>query len=53
MIGPLLATSHGNKYIVTMIDYVSIWPEAAALPDKTAMGVAKFIYQDLLQVGFA
>ena len=41
---PLPVSSSGNKYIVTAIDYFSRWPEAAALPDKTAKGVAAFIY---------
>ncbi len=27
MIGPLPTTNHGNKYIVTMIDYFSKWPD--------------------------
>ena len=29
---------------VELTDYFSKWAEAAALPDKTAKGVAKFIY---------
>ena len=35
------------KYIVTMIDYFSKWPEAAALADKSAKAVAMFIYQSI------
>ena len=37
-------TNNGNRYIVTMIDYFSKWPEAAALPNKTARSVAQFIF---------
>ena len=37
-------TPRGNKYIVTLTDYFSKWAEAAPLPDKSAIGVAKFIY---------
>lgn len=33
-----------NKYIVTLVDYFSKWPEAEALPDKSAKGVALFLY---------
>ena len=44
LIGPMPATSRGNKYIITFTDYFSKWAEAAPLPDKTAQGVANFIY---------
>ena len=44
LIGPLPTTPRGNKYIVTLTDYFSKWAEAAPLPDKTALGVATFIY---------
>ena len=45
LIGPLPLTKKGNKYIVTLVDYFSKWPEATALPDKTAVGVAYFIFE--------
>ena len=45
LIGPLTTTPRGNKYIITLTDYFSKWAEAAALPDKTAVNVAKFIYE--------
>ena len=35
LIGPLPTTAQGNKYIVTLVDYFSRWPEATGLPDKT------------------
>ena len=44
LIGPMPVTPRGNKYIVTLTDYFTKWAEAAPLPDKTALGVAKFIY---------
>ena len=44
LIGPLLATQCDNKCIVTLTGYFSKWAKAAPLPDKTALGVAKFIY---------
>ena len=43
-LGPLPETPCGNKFIVTLTGYFSEWAEAAPLPDKTALGVAKFIY---------
>ena len=45
LIGPLPVTPRGNKYVVTLVDYFSKWPEASALPDKNATGVAHFIYE--------
>ena len=44
LIGPLTETARGNKYIVTITDYFSKWAEAGTLPDKTAYGIAKFIF---------
>ena len=44
LIGPLLQTSRGNKYIITLTDYFSKWAEDAPLSDKTAAGVARFVY---------
>ena len=44
LIGPMPETPRGNKYVVTLTDYFTKWAEAAPLPDKTALGIAKFIY---------
>ena len=44
LIGPLPETESGNKYIITATDYFSKWPEAAPLQDKTALGVAEFLF---------
>ena len=40
LIGPLPETQKGNKYIMTVSCLFSKWPEATALPDKTATGVS-------------
>ena len=45
LIGPLPKTTSGNRYIITLVDYFSKWPEAVALPDKRAKGVALFLYK--------
>ena len=45
LIGPLPTTVKGFKYIVTLVDYFSKWPEAAPLVDKRATGVATFLYE--------
>ena len=44
MIGTLPVTAKGNKYIMTVSDYLSKWPEAIVLPDKGAKGVAEFLF---------
>ncbi|KAL5509507.1 hypothetical protein EMCRGX_G004896 [Ephydatia muelleri] len=44
LIGPLPETCRKNKYIVTVTDYFSKWPEGAPLKDKTAVGVADFLF---------
>ena len=31
--GPLPTTVNGNKYVVTLVDYFSKWPEAVPLND--------------------
>ena len=51
LIGPLPTTDRGNRYIVTLVDYFSKWPEAAPLPDKTAVGVASFLYELFCRYG--
>ena len=37
-------TKAGNRYIVTLVDYFSKWPEAAPLKDKSAAGIALFLF---------
>ena len=44
MIGPLPVTAKGIKYIMTVSDYFSKWPEAIALLDKGAKDVAEFLF---------
>ena len=45
LVGPLPETPRGNKFIMTVSCYFSKWPEATALPNKTAAGVAEFLFQ--------
>ena len=45
LIGPRTTTSNGNKYVVTLVDYFSKWPEASPLPDKSAFGVAMSLFE--------
>ena len=47
LIGPLPETPRKNKYIMTVSCLLSKWPEATALPDKTAIGVTEFLLPDM------
>ena len=40
-VGPLTTTSSGNRYILTVTDLYSKWPEAYALLNKVDATVAK------------
>lgn len=53
LVGPLPTTKRGNKYIITMCDYFTKWPEARAVPDKTARTVADFLYWTMTRNGCA
>ncbi len=43
VIGPLLITGKGNRFILTMIDYFSKWAVVYALPNHRAETVAECI----------
>ena len=45
LIGPLPETPRGNKYIMTVSCLFYKWPEATALPDKSSVGVAEFLFK--------
>lgn len=45
LVGPLPRTAKGNRYIVTLVDYFSKWPEAEAVTNKSANSVALFLYK--------
>jgi transposase InsO family protein len=47
-VGPLPETRSGNKYILTMCDMFSKWPEAVALPDQSAESVAKAVMSRII-----
>ena len=52
LVGPLPLTPRGNRYIITLTDYFSKWPEAASLQDKTAVGVAEFLMSIFFRHGW-
>ncbi len=43
LIGPLPKIPHGNKWIITVIDYAMGWPEAKAILEATSEVLAQFI----------
>lgn len=43
-IGPLQATSKGNRYILTGIDYLTRWPVAVAVPDIDENTTGEFLF---------
>ena len=43
IVGPLPMTANENKYIISMIDKYSIWPELVAAKDMTAYTVAQAV----------
>ena len=43
LIGPLPITSRGNRFIITLVDYFSKWPEAEAIPNKSAESVVQYL----------
>jgi len=49
--GPWPVTSGGQKYILAITDYFSKWLELDALPDKTAMSVAKSLHRFVSRYG--
>ena len=51
IIGPLQETIGGMKYIVAATDHFSKWSEAAAIPDKSGLSVAQFLYRTICKLG--
>ena len=41
--GPFPMSEDGNKYVCTIVDHFSGWPEAWAIPDKSAATMAKLL----------
>lgn len=51
MVGPLTTTKMGNKYLVVATEYLTRWPEAAAVPDKSAEGIHSFLMRLVYRFG--
>src|SRR6266540_2903758 len=48
IVGPLLQTEDGYRYIIVAMDYFSRWPEARLFTHANARQVAKFIYKEII-----
>ena len=45
--GPYPKSLSGNRYIIAFVDWYSGWPEAFAVPDKTAETIAHLIINEI------
>ena len=52
IVGPLPTTAAGNRFILTLIDLGSLYPEAIALPSHTAADVATALSEMFSRFGF-
>ncbi len=48
IVGLLIITKKGNRYIVTAIDYFTKWSITKAIKEATAKIVSKFIYEKII-----
>ena len=46
--GPYLESFSGNRYIVTIVDHFSGWPEAYPCQDKSAETIAKLLLEEFI-----
>jgi transposase InsO family protein len=49
-VGPIDPMSHGKRYILVCIDYVTKWVEAKSLTRKTNQVVANFMFEDIFVI---
>ena len=53
LIGPIFPVSEsGNRYILTVVDYATRYPEAVALPSIETTRVAEALFDIYSRVGF-
>lgn len=51
LVGPLKKSRRGNRYILTIVDYATRYPEAIALPSTEAERIAKELIKVFSRVG--
>jgi len=47
-VGPLPATSNGDRYILTGVEFLSRWPVAKAVPDINEQTTCEFYYSEIV-----
>jgi hypothetical protein len=47
IVGPLPTSANGNKYIFTLMDYMTKWPDAFAIPDQKTETLAKIFVEEV------
>src|SRR6266487_5825213 len=48
VIGPLNETKRGNRYIITVTDYLTKWPEARAVQYAKKENIALFLWEEII-----
>ena len=51
LVGPLKETAGGMKYIAVATEYLTRWAEVAAIPDKSAESVHRFLLSIVYRFG--
>ena len=41
-------TQQGNRYVVVFMDYLTKWPEVFAVPDQTALTIARLLVEQVV-----
>ena len=45
IVGPMMESTEGNQWVLTMIDVFTRWPVAVPIPNRESRLIAKIIYQ--------
>ena len=48
VMGPLLETEAGNKYLLIIMDYFSKWPEVFPMPNQEVRTVADILFKEVI-----
>ena len=48
VVGPLILTEQGNRYIIVAMEYFTRWPEARPMKTANSIDTATFIYEEII-----